>query len=363
MTTEVSREQVLWYRTRQQGLLRESEHPEVLELGLQDSPAGVARLALAARTTGEADLSGFDLAWTLRGAPYFHRPGELARLAAELWPWSEADAQARLLWPRSRTSTGGLTPLATYRLLAESLRSIVVGPMTKGAASAALTKLVPPEQTRWCPGCKSQHVYEQPFRLAALPAGLGIEPGESPLTLVHAHNAKGVPEQSAGAERLMRAYLRFLGPATPTEVAKWLDTSAAEVRGRWPQGLAEVRVDGRKCWLPSDRLDDLVSAQPPELVRLLPTSDPFLQARDRAVVLPHKEQQKTLWTILGSPGAVLVDGEVLGVWRAKLGRKDRLDVTITQFGELDPPAREAARAEAERVAGVRGVPSVSVSFS
>lgn len=362
MSIEVSRSQVLAYRVREQGLLRDSEDPAVLELGLQSTAGSSARVSLAARTTGDADLDGFDLAWTLRGAPYYHRAGELPQLAGELWPWSEADAGSRLLWEKSRTVTGGLTALETFRLMAESMRDVVTVPTTKGAASTAVTKLVPPEQTRWCRGCQAQHVYEQPFRLGALPAGLCIEPGESPLTLAPMPDWPDIPEESAGAGRLMLAYLRFLGPATPTEVAKWLDTSAAEVRAHWPEGLAEVNVDGRRCWLPESKVDALLADEPVEAVRLLPTMDPFLQARDRSVLLPHKEQQKTLWAILGSPGAVLVDGEIAGVWRGRLAGKGRLDVTVTQFDELDPPTRTAVRAEAERVAGIRGVPSVAVKF-
>jgi hypothetical protein len=183
VTRTVSRDQVLWYRVRQHGLLRDSEEPAVVDIGLQDTQVGSAQLALAARTTGPVSLDRYELAWTLRGAPHHHRPGELRRWAGELWPWSDTDARARLMWQKSRTVTDGLTALETYRLIAESMRQVVTKPMTKGAASAEVTKLMPPGQRKDCPGCKSTHIYEQPFRLGALPGGLRLRAGETGLLL------------------------------------------------------------------------------------------------------------------------------------------------------------------------------------
>ncbi|QUQ68158.1 DNA glycosylase AlkZ-like family protein [Kutzneria sp. CA-103260] len=364
MTTNVSRDQVLWYRVRQHGLLRDSEQPDVLDIGLQDTQMGSAQLALAARTTGPVSLDGYELGWTLRGAPYHHRPGELRRLAGELWPWSDTDARARLMWQKSRTVTDGLTATETYRLIAESMREVVTKPMTKGAASAEVTKLMPPGMLKACPACKSTHIYEQPFRLAALPGGLRLRTGENGLLLEPLPKRGSIPTKSTNPHGLVHRYLRFLGPATPAEVAKWLDTSTANVREIWPDDLAEVTVDGRRAWLPKTNVDELLDCDRVELVRLLPAMDPFLQARDHDLLVPDKAEQKALWTILRNPGALLVDGQIGGMWRARLAGRKSLEVTVTLFDtEMDPSMRDDVQAEAERIAEVRGVPAVVVRYA
>lgn len=362
MTANVSRDQVLWHRVRQHGLLRDSEEPAVLDIGLQDTQHA-AQLALAARTAGPVSLDRYELAWTLRGAPHHHRPGELRRLAGELWPWSDADARARLSWPKARTVTDGLTATQTYRLVAESMREVVTKPMTKGAASTEVTKLVPAGQTRACPGCKSTHIYELPFRLGSLAAGIRLRSGESGLLLEPLAKRGPIPRKSTNPAGLVHRYLRFLGPATPAEVAKWLDTSTANVRDIWPDDLAEVTVDGKPMWLPKEQVDDLVDGDRVELVRLLPAMDPFLQARDRDLLVPDKAEQKALWTILGNPGALLVDGQLGGMWRARVVRR-KLEVTVTSFDvEVDPATRDGVQAEAERIAEVRGVPAAVVRYA
>ncbi|EWM13122.1 hypothetical protein KUTG_03426 [Kutzneria sp. 744] len=364
VTRTVSRDQVLWYRVRQQGLLRDSEEPAVLDIGLQDTQAGSAKLALAARTTGPVSLDGYELAWTLRGAPYHHRPGELRRWAGELWPWSDTDARARLMWQKSRTVTDGLSALETYRLIAESMRQVVTKPMTKGAASAEVTKLMPPGQLKDCPACKATHVYEQPFRLGALPGGIRLRAGETGLLLEPLPKRGPIPTKSTNPHGLVHRYLRFLGPATPTEVAKWLDTSTANVRDIWPDDLAEVSMDGRRAWLPEGNVDELLDCDRVELVRLLPAMDPFLQARDHDLLVPDKAEQKALWTVLGNPGALLVDGQIGGMWRARLVGRKKLEVTVTSFdADIDPSLRDDVQAEADRIAEVRGVPTAVVRFA
>jgi hypothetical protein len=156
------------------------------------------------------------------------------------------------------------------------------------------------------------------------------------------------------------AYLRLLGPATPSEVAKFLGTTQAEIRA-WPEGLTEVAVDGQRAWLP-DRVEALRSASAPPMVRLLPPSDPYLQARDRDLLVPDRGRQKAVWRALAKPGALLVDGEIAGVWRARLAGRATLEVTVTEF---DPPAarrRDAVHDEAGRVAAARGTGGVRVRF-
>ena len=73
-------------------------------------------------------------------------------------------------------------------------------------------------------------------------------------------------------------------------------------------------------------------------MRLLGPFDPFLQARDREVVVPDPAHRKDLWRTLGRPGGVLVD-ETL---QAALAAHDRefvvrrgRTVTVRGYTRLD----------------------------
>jgi hypothetical protein len=172
-----------------------------------------------------------------------------------------------------------------------------------------------------------------------------------------------VPVENEGIDQLIETYLRLLGPAGPSEVAKYLGSSTAEIKRVWPAGLAEVRVDGRKAWLPAGSLPALSAAKAVPGVRLVPAMDPLLQARDRDLLVPEKAQQKEIWKLLGNPGALLLDGEIAGVWRAKMAGKKRVDLTVTAFGPLKPQARKAVEQESAVVARARGATDATVTFA
>ncbi|MEV1145012.1 crosslink repair DNA glycosylase YcaQ family protein, partial [Micromonospora sp. NPDC049799] len=132
------------------------------------------------------------------------------------------------------------------------------------------------------------------------------------------------------------------------------------LRPVWPEDLAEVRVDGRRAWLPAEQLPALRAAEAPAGVRLLPPGDPFLQARDREVLVPEKAQRPQLWRMIGSPGAVLVDGDVAGTWRAKQVGRGVLELTVSPFGRLPARARRHLDEEAAVVAAARGATETRV---
>jgi hypothetical protein len=157
--------------------------------------------------------------------------------------------------------------------------------------------------------------------------------------------------------------LRLLGPATPVEAAKYLGSSTAEIRKVWPEGLAEVAVDGRKAWLPVSAVAELKAAETASGVRFVPPMDALLQARDRDLLVPDRKQQKEVWRALGNPGVLLVDGEIVGVWRAKMAGRKRVDLTVTPFGSLSAAARKAVDAEGEQVARGRGVSDQTVTYA
>jgi hypothetical protein len=369
MTVEVNRDQVVAYRVAAQGLHREATKVSelaVLDIGVQDSGADSARLAFDARLAdvpaGVAIGPGEPLAlvWSLRGAPYVHRRKDLNGLAAALWPMSEADAVARLDAAAS-VRKAGMSVLDAYALTVDALVDAVHAPMGKGAASTAVTELVPRPLTRDCRACKARHVFELPFRIGSLPAGLELEPETSPPVLLPRVRAKRVTGFDAvPLRRLATSYLRVLGPAGPAEVAGYLEARRAEVAQHWPTGLAEVRVDGRSAFVPHDSLALLENPPEPAVVRLLGPFDPYLQARDRDLLVPDRGLHKALWPVLGRPGVVLVDGEVAGIWRPRSsGRK--LTVAVTAFAPLPSSVWDAIESEAGRVAQVRDAATAVVT--
>ena len=128
--------------------------------------------------------------------------------------------------------------------------------------------------------------------------------------------------------------------------------------------LVPVTFAGRPRHMLAADLPRLLAAGelPPEAsVRFLPPHDPWLQSRDRETLLPGSELQRLVWRTVGSPGVVLVGGEIAGVWRPdKAG--SRLRVRVMLFGPAGPESEREIRAEAESLAPFSGAEQVTVSF-
>lgn len=358
--TSIDRRQVLAYRAFAQGLHRDTHSIHdlaVLALGVQDTPAGSASHALATRLASPPPRpitdTGLATTWSVRGAPHVHRADELVALARALWPWSDDDARARLDTSAVHVRASGMGPREGLRFVAAQIADVVTEPMAKGDVSSALTPRVPAAMTVDCRRCQATHIVETLFRCAVLPAGITFAPGQRVVTFVPTPGWPGVPDDTTGATDFVRTYLRLLGPAGPTEVAGFLGTKAAQLGPVWPEGLAEVDVAGTRAWIPQDAVSALVAPPDPPTVRLLPPSDPLLQARDRHLLVPDPGQRKTMWPILGRPGALLLDGEMAGLWRArKQGR--RLAITVEPFVSLAAAQRRELDDEAALLATVRG---------
>ena len=366
---EFTREQVLAYRVAVQGLHRDGSAVDdlgVLDIGVQDAPGYPAALAFAARLPAGTDLgtvgpgAGLALAWTLRGAPHVHRRRDLDRIGRALWPLSEADAAGRLNESGPSIARQGIPALEQFGLAVAAMREVVRAPVAKGAASTAVTQRIPPVMWRDCRVCKAQHVSDSAMRAAAPAAGLEIEPDTSPPVLLPRAGARRPSRVDRAAVReLVRGYLTYLGPAGPAEAAGYFGARRADVEALWPDDLVEVRAAGRAAWLPTGALDPIGVAPEPDAVRLLGPFDPYLQARDRDLMVPDKALHKLLWPVLGRPGAVLVDGEVAGVWRPKTSGR-RLTLTVESFGPLRPAVWRQVEDEAQRVAEVRDAGDVAV---
>jgi hypothetical protein len=368
----VDRADVMRYRIRAQQLDR-SEGPRpvtdaaILDLGVQDSGRDGASWALANRgvplpNPGELNAAAdIALVWTLRSAPHFYRRAELVDVMVATSPMSERDAVKRVFGAAKPLAEAGITALDGLAEVAAGLRAVVSDPMPKGEVSTRLSQRLDPVYLRNCVPCQAVHSWEVPFRVGALYGGLELEPGTSPPVLRRIPDWPRRPpgpalDPPAAPERLqpIRGYLRLLGPATPNDVAAFLDAPVAEVKAHWPADASEVTVDGSKRWL----LDapDAAAAGPvePDLLRLLGPFDAFIQGRDRNLILPDKAKHKALWPILGRPGAVLAGTEIAGIWRPQASGS-MFTLRVDLWSRLDRAAWARLEAEAERLAAHRGL--------
>jgi len=358
MVAWVTRSQILGFRVRAQQLDRETldlADAAVLDLGAQDTGADGAGWALRNRGVHVSGLSEDDLVlvWTIRGAPHVYRRESLPSVAAAVEPFSEADAGSRIYNASKPLKEAGISSVAALDALAVAMRSVVTRPMAKGEVSTALTALMDPPYLRFCRPCNATHPYEMPFRLAALRAGLELEPGTSPPVLSRIPGFERAAK-TPGRYDVVRAYLRLLGPATPKQVAAYLDAPVKDVTARWPDDVVEVSVEGETRWaLSADQ--DALDADPVKTTRLLGPFDLFLQARDRPLLVDDAARAKVLWPVLGRPGAVLIDGEIAGVWRQRKSAKS-LAVRVGLWTRTSASALRSITDQAERLAAFRQVP-------
>ena len=114
-------------------------------------------------------------------------------------------------------------------------------------------------------------------------------------------------------------------------------------------------------WFELRRLDDGVTfLWEPHVAPLLRCNIWHVRGRDRDLIVPDKALQKALWPVLGRPGALFADGEVVGTWRTRASGK-KVTVEVDAVAPLPPSTWRAVDAEAERLAQVRGASDVSIT--
>ena len=147
---------------------------------------------------------------------------------------------------------------------------------------------------------------------------------------------------------LARRFLHILGPGTATSFADWagirtqravaafeaLDGSLIPVRT--PVGDGQILAIDEASFRTG-------SADAAAGVRLLPSGDAYWLrwGDERRVLVPDAGWREKLWTARVWPGALLVDGELVGTWR-----REGTVVTIDAWRELTSHERESVGAEA-----------------
>lgn len=146
---------------------------------------------------------------------------------------------------------------------------------------------------------------------------------------------------------LARRYLHVFGPATAEGFARWAgikSRSASQTFGELRRSLIPVTTPfGEAAILAEDELSYRGAARRPAPARLLPSGDAYylFWADDRELLIPEDDHRNMLWTSRVWPGAVLVHGEIVGIWR-----RARNKVTIETWEHLGNRARDAVVEEA-----------------
>src|SRR5215469_641005 len=148
---------------------------------------------------------------------------------------------------------------------------------------------------------------------------------------------------------LARRYLHVFGPSTVESFVRWAGIGQTEARAAFDGlagSLAPAHTPVGDAWIL--REDEAAfrqpsSSKPAALVRLLPSGDAYflLWGADREILVPDAKRRAELWTTRVWPGALLVHGEIAGVWR-----RSATEVSIDAWRRLSPAEWEAVEAEA-----------------
>jgi Winged helix DNA-binding domain len=152
---------------------------------------------------------------------------------------------------------------------------------------------------------------------------------------------------------LARRYLHVFGPTTLEAFRRWAGIGTGEARRAF-DALADSVVPVRSpigdgSILASDESSfraptgSSAGTRGAPSARLLPSGDAYflLHSVDRELLVPDPRRRNELWTPRVWPGAVLLDGDIVGVWR-----RDGANVTIDSWRGLTPVERVAVEAEA-----------------
>jgi hypothetical protein len=156
---------------------------------------------------------------------------------------------------------------------------------------------------------------------------------------------------------LARRYLHIFGPTTSAGFAEWAGIGPRQGSAAFDalrRSLTPVRTPVGDGWVLSrDEPTFRAIPGPPAPARLLPSGDAYflLQGADRELLVPDADRRRALWTPRVWPGAVLVEGEIVGTWR-----RAHATLAIQTWRRLSRAAGDAVEAEAASMPlpGIRG---------
>jgi len=146
---------------------------------------------------------------------------------------------------------------------------------------------------------------------------------------------------------LVRRLLHIFGPTTPEAFAEWSAIPAKRAHAVFDalrRSLTPARTPIGDAWiLTRDEPTFAVPSGSVAPARLLPSGDTYflLQGADRELLVADPDRRRELWTPRVWPGALLVEGEIVGVWR-----RAQATVMVQTWRRLSRATRDAVEAEA-----------------
>ena len=321
-----------------------------------DFARDAALLALAARVEhlsreqydAAVDAGDLVVAYVVRGAIHALAPADHALYGQALIARDDEELGLQLgRQVRRLAAEKGFAPTDALEEVAQATADALAGGrgLDKNELHEELRRRVGADLMPWCKGCGSYHVAPMLWRYATVKAGVRLDAAR--------RYTMGKPGRSPKASEAVRRFLSFYGPSTPGDFGEWAGLARDHARRLWDEvagDLAEVRVGKSTAWVLKEDLGALESPPAADGVRLIPPGDPHLQKPNRPLLAPEPELRKRLFRPVASPGAVLRDGRLAGLWRIKTkGRK--AEVTVEPLGRLP---RGELQEQAERVARLRG---------
>lgn len=157
-------------------------------------------------------------------------------------------------------------------------------------------------------------------------------------------------------KNLVEKFLHCYGPTTLDCFMKWLGSSKEQAKRLWnnvSDEMTPVEVAGKTCYILTKDCEALLNAEKPEdKIQLLGPHDPYLDLRDREMILEDKKLQKKVWQFVSNPGVVLYDGRIIGIWKAR-ALKDKLEVYTTLWEKISATEEKKIRQLTEEYAGFR----------
>lgn len=344
----IDRTNWLGFRWKAHGLDGHSDSgtlDKLLLLGFQDSRQSGMEQALIQRTT-RIGSTGVAKAitpegplvslWSVRGAPHAHRIGHLDFV--------------RDAFAAQETDDGGASFVKAVDEVADALGAVVTEPTSKSDASSAVAKEVRSSLVQWCERCKAKHVPDATFRAAGRQAQLLVGPTEQRATMLYPPPKHKQDKFDHPPLDLLNTYFGVNGPTGKAQYSDWTGNSTRTIGDLWKElgdDLVRVQVDGQRYDLPETLVDAVKKAPKPQGVALVPPNDPYLRQVDRKLLVSDSKRRQQVWKALSGPGALLVDGEVAGIWRYRRGDHE---VTATLFDKLSPAQRKKAEEGAGLIA-------------
>jgi hypothetical protein len=348
----VKAEQVLAFRLARSGLVERSGLADAAACPASDFTRDAALLALAARsdltsrTAYERAVDAGDLvvAHVIRGAIHAVAPGDFALYGRALLARDDGELGAQLGQQVQRLAAEkGFAPSAALAEVAAATEEALAHGrrLDRNGLHEELRGRVSADLMPWCRSCKSHHVAPMLWRYATVAAGARLD--------AERRYRSGKPGRAPAASEAVRRFLRLYGPAKPGDFAEWAGLAKPHARRLWDEVAGELD-EVRDGWLLREDLAALASPPAAKGIRLLPPGDPYLQKPNRPLLAPDPELRKRLFRPVASPGAVLHDGRLAGLWRVKAKGK-KAEVTVEALRRLP---RGALEEEAQRVAVLRG---------